>query len=184
MMDLQRLIRNWHIKAGGEDYFSKFTFEYLAFIAFVKNNKYPEANDDRSTIQQLKRDSNPRNGYLQLVQTNRELRRNWEQIKNEFDREPFHDAARVNSGRDEYPWWNCSHERRDSKSCEERIKRNGVIHSLDDWENMIEFWYCVRNNLFHGAKDPEHRRDQFAVEYAYKTLRELVELFLKDTENV
>ena len=182
-MDLKRLIRNWHIKAGGEDYFSKFTFEYLAFIAYIKNNKYPEINRDRSVIQKLKQCSILRDEYFQLVQTKQELRKSWEQIKNEFDREPFHDVASTNINLPEYAYWNCSHDNYSQKTEEDLAKPNGVIHSLDDWENMIEFWYCVRNNLFHGAKDPEHKRDQFAVEYAYKTLRELVDLFLQEQES-
>ena len=47
----------------------------------------------------------------------------------------------------------------------------GVIHDLKDWENMVEFWYSIRNNLFHGAKNPQDERDQFLIENGYKTLR-------------
>ena len=177
-MDLQKLIKNWHIKAGGEDYFSKFTFEYLAFIAYVKNNMYPETKDDRRAIQQLKRDSCLSYKYLSLVQNKKELRIGWEQIKKMLDDKPFHDIARVMTGRKEYTWWNCTHNNSRQKTSEENGKVNGVIHSLEDWGNMVEFWYSVRNNLFHGAKNPEHERDQLAVEYGYKTLRELVELLL------
>jgi hypothetical protein len=45
---------------------------------------------------------------------------------------------------------------------------------------MIEFWRTVRDNLFHGSKDPESERDQLIVEHGYKTLRPLVEIFLSD----
>jgi len=178
VVNLKRLIRNWHTKAGGEDYFSKFVFEYLAFIAYLKSNKYPDANTDRYAIQQLKRNSQLTKDYVSLVQNNRELKRNWERVKKEFDRKPFQDAARARIGREEHAWWNCPHNDPQEKTSEERGKASGVIHSLEDWGNMVEFWYSVRNNLFHGAKDPEHKRDQFAVKYAYKTLRELVELLL------
>ena len=51
---------------------------------------------------------------------------------------------------------------------------------IDDWENMIEFWYIVRNNLFHGAKNIVEERDQFLVQYGYLTLRELMEILLHD----
>ena len=176
-MNLQRLIRNWHTKAGGEeDYFSKFVFEYLAFIAYLKSNKYPDANSDRHAIQQLKRDSQLTKDYISLVHNKQELKRSWERVKKKFDAKPFQDAARVRIDRQEHAWWNCPHDNPKEKSSEE--KASGVIHSLKDWGNMVEFWYSVRNNLFHGAKDPERRRDQFAVEYAYKTLRELMELLL------
>jgi len=178
VVNLQRLIRNWHIKAGGEDYFSKFVFEYLAFIAYVKSNMYPETNNDRRAIQQLKRDSRLSEEYISLVHSKQELKHSWERIKKEFDAKPFHDAARARIDREEHAWWNCPHDDPQEKNSEEKVKANGVIHSLKDWGNMVEFWYSVRNNLFHGAKDPEHKRDQFAVEYGYKTLRELVELFL------
>ena len=45
---------------------------------------------------------------------------------------------------------------------------------------MVEFLYLVRNNLFHGQKDAEDERDKFAVEFGYKTLRELAELLLEE----
>ncbi len=35
---------------------------------------------------------------------------------------------------------------------------------------MVEFWYAVRNNLFHGGKNPTIKRDCFLVEHAYRTL--------------
>lgn len=81
---------------------------------------------------------------------------------------------------EEVKWWNCSHNSLNELTEAEKSKAKGVIHSLTDWENMVEFWYSVRNNLFHGAKNPESDRDQFAVEYGYKTLRALMEIFLNE----
>jgi hypothetical protein len=52
------------------------------------------------------------------------------------------------------------------------------IEGDEDWPNMVEFVYSVRNNLFHGSKDPEDARDKFLVEYAYELLRPLVEILL------
>jgi len=40
---------------------------------------------------------------------------------------------------------------------------------------MVEYWYSVRNNLFHGGKTPNIGRDAFLVEHAFLTLRALVE---------
>ena len=43
---------------------------------------------------------------------------------------------------------------------------------------MVEFWYSIRNNLFHGTKDPEVERDRKLVEFGYKTLSSLMEIFV------
>lgn len=51
----------------------------------------------------------------------------------------------------------------------------GRVLSLDDWPNMVEFWYSVRNNLFHGGKEPNIERDVFLVEHAHFTLRQLMD---------
>ncbi|HEX2792143.1 MAG TPA: hypothetical protein VHO23_00250, partial [Candidatus Paceibacterota bacterium] len=58
--------------------------------------------------------------------------------------------------------------------CEEQ----GKIRNLEDWENMVEFWHSIRNNLFHGSKNPQDERDQLLIGNGYKTLNPLVELFL------
>jgi hypothetical protein len=181
-MDYDGLIRNWHTKASEEDYFSKFVFEYLAFIGFLRKKKFKYEKDDRGTIQKLKQDNKTKTAYLKRIQNSEELETAWEHIKEQFDREPFHDAARLSIHRGEHKWWNCSHLKSHQQTEEEKRKRKGIIHSLEDWENMVEFWYCVRNNLFHGEKDPEHQRDEFAVEFGYKTLRELVELLLAEVQ--
>ena len=172
-MDIDRLIRNWHNKAPEEDYFSKFVFEYLAFIAFLSKKKFKNESKDRCVIQKLKQDIATKTAYLRQIQNSKELKKAWETIKKEFDRIPF---QHLNG----YPWWNCSHLDVNQQTAQEKGEKKGVIHSLDDWENMIEFLYLVRNNLFHGQKDTEDERDQFAVEFGYKTLRELVELLLEE----
>jgi hypothetical protein len=174
-MDIDRLIKNWHNKASEEDYFSKFVFEYLAFIAFLSKKKFRNEIKDRPVIQKLKQDNPTKTAYLRRIQNSEELKKTWEPIKREFDRVPFHHS----NGR---AWWNCSHLNLNQQTTEEKGKRKGVIHSLEDWENMVEFLYLVRNNLFHGQKDVEDERDKFAVEFGYKTLRELVELLLEEAE--
>ena len=183
-MDFDKLIRNWHIKASEEDYFSKFVFEYLAFIAYLRKKKFRYENDkqDRTTVQRLKQDNGTKSAYLSRIQSNEELKSAWEQIKAKFDEKPFHDAARCSLEQNEHAWWNCSHLKLCHQTKEEKEKRKGVIHNLKDWDNMVEFWYCVRNNLFHGEKDPENERDEFAVEFGYKTLRELVEILLVEVQ--
>ena len=162
------------MKASEEDYFSKFVFEYLAFIAFLSKKKFTDERNDRQVIQKLKQDNDTKTAYLRQIQNSEELQKAWESIKSEFDRIPFRHST--NNTR-----WNCSHlSNKPHNREDERLKGEGVIHSLEDWENMVEFLYLVRNNLFHGQKDAEDERDKFAVEFGYKTLRELVELLLKE----
>lgn len=183
-MDYDSLIRNWHTRAGEEDYFSKFVFEYLAFIAFVKTKLYFSRDsrrtvNDREAIQLLKRDENIERRYLALIQNKPKLKKAWLKIKSELERSPLGNVSRSESV-EEIRWWNCSHKNLSKKTSDEASKTSGVLHSLGDWENMIEFLYSIRNNLFHGGKDPEKKRDQLVVEFGYKTLRELVALLLND----
>ena len=63
---------------------------------------------------------------------------------------------------------------------EEKAKEKGILHSLEDWTNMVEFWYSIRNNLFHGAKTNYLNRDKLLVENGFKTLNPLVEILLKN----
>jgi hypothetical protein len=184
-MDYRRLIRNWHEKSGGGDYFSKFVFEYLAFVAHLKTQKYPSEDGqrsigDRDAIQKLKKDEETKQKYFELLQQDEMLRTAWEKIKAELDRSPLGNVSWNPEYAEEIKWWNCSHEDLKDKTSEEKRKPSGVLHSLDDWENMIEFWYSIRNNLFHGGKDPAVERDQLVVEFGYKTLRVLMQTFLHD----
>lgn len=179
-MNYIQLIRNWHAKATEEDYFSKFVFEYLAFIAYLKTQKYLNSKTDRPAIQQLKQDLDIKRKYLDRVRSSHELKSNWQHIDSELNKIRLGNVSKDLNLVEEIDWWNCSHNNLNQKTDEEKSKVNGVMHSLEDWENMVEFWYSVRNNLFHGAKDPERERDQFAVEYGYKTLRELMNILLED----
>lgn len=46
MPSYRALIKNWHRKAGEQDYFSKYVFEYLAFIAYLKTQLYAGYNEN------------------------------------------------------------------------------------------------------------------------------------------
>jgi hypothetical protein len=181
-MNYENLIKNWHIKASEEDYFSKFVFEYLAFIAHIKTKLYREASQDRKAIQKLKEDQHLKEKYLKRVQNKKTLKNDWEHIKRTLDDVRLGNSSRNLLGVEEIEWWNCEHEELSQRTAEEKLKVKGIIHSLKDWGNMVEFWYSIRNNLFHGAKDPENERDQFAVKYGYRTLKELMELFISENE--
>jgi hypothetical protein len=167
------------MKASPEDFFSKYVFEYLAFIAYLKTQLYVGNNEtDRKTIQRLKRDNLYKNQYINKINSNNNLNISWTKIQTELNRTRL---GRINNDMNqtlEVEWWNCSHEELNDKTVEENQKIKGVIHSLEDWENMVEFWYTIRNNLFHGAKNPADDRDKLLVEYAYKTLRPFMTMCL------
>lgn len=160
------LIMGWHRKALGGDYFSRYVFEYLAFTAYLRSRVALDTNSDRGAIQKLKRDRALKGKFLDRIKEDDVLQRNWAAVIDELKQQPLH-----NSSRDyDYPeidaWWNTTGDRIDNNS----KRRKGVIHSLNDWQNMVEFWYATRNNLFHGGKDPNIKRDLFLVKHAYKTL--------------
>lgn len=160
------LIVGWHRKAAEEDdYFSRFVFEYLAFIAHLRANVFYEEASDRNVIQALKRDDMRQGRYVERVKADKRLLVALRRVLVELKRRPLH-----NSSHDpDYPeidrWWNSSGPQ--PTGAEPR----GVIRSVDDWENLVEFWYNVRNNLFHGGKNPSVGRDCFLVEHAYETLK-------------
>lgn len=180
-MSYKELIRNWHTKASEEDYFAKFVFEYLAFIAHLKTQLYLDSNTDRNAIQQLKVEEDLKQKYIELINSKQILKEDWERIKTELDSIPLGNASRDLNNVEEIKWWNCSHLDLTQMTTDEKAKQCGVIHSLTDWQNMVEFWHSIRNNLFHGAKDPEQRRDKLVVKYGYRTLKELMEYLLNDT---
>jgi hypothetical protein len=169
---------NMGIQASEEDYFSKFVFEYLAFIAYLKTQSSYGMASDRGVIQSLKRDNEIKEEYLKLVKSEKNLNDAWVVIQEELRREPVGNVSRDPYNAEEIAWWNCSHRELSNKTPEEKVKKTGVLHSLEDWENMVEFWYSIRNNLFHGTKDPEIERDKKLVECGYKTLSPLMELFV------
>ncbi len=179
-MNYRQLINSWHVKATTDDYFSRFVFEYLAFIAHLKTQLYSSNDKDREAIQKLKQDQDIKQRYLERIKTNAVLEKDWKYIKKKLHKIRLGNASRDLLDVDEIIWWNCSSNEVNQKTSEEEKRVNGVIYSLEDWGNMVEFWYSVRNNLFHGAKNPSNPRDQFAVKYSYKTLKELMELLLNE----
>ena len=89
----------------------------------------------------------------------------------ELRRTPLLNSSRDQDNPEVDIWWNSASFKPEAKS----ESQKGVIRSLSDWMNMVEFWYGVRNNLFHGGKDPAMRRDRFLVEQAYRTLAYFME---------
>ena len=87
------LIRAWHEKAAEGDTFSRFVFQYLAFIAYVKNILYFDVSSDRLAIQRLKRDERIRGCYLDRVSQDEYLQKCWAEIIEELNRKPLHNSS-------------------------------------------------------------------------------------------
>ncbi|MES9828069.1 MAG: hypothetical protein ABW201_07385 [Candidatus Thiodiazotropha sp.] len=168
------LMEAWHQKAAEGDTFSRFVFQYLAFIAHIKNNLFYDAPNDRLAIQRLKRSDDIGRNYVKMVLEDEDLHQCWDEVITELANKPLH-----NSSTDpDYPeidkWWNSSEDHPNTDS----DLSQGRVHSLDDWPNMVEYWCSVRNNLFHGGKNPYSGRDSFLVEHAFQTLRPLMNIEL------
>lgn len=170
LADYGSLIRNWHAKASEGDYFSKYVFEYLAFMALLKSRIAIGSSSERRAIQVLKRNDQTKQIYLDILTKNTALQHVLSSLINELGSRPLHNSSYDFDNPEIDAWWNSSGDNPDANS----DKKKGVIHSPDDWENVVEFWCAVRNNLFHGGKDPSIKRDQFLVEHAFKTLNPLM----------
>jgi hypothetical protein len=176
LYDYRALIFAWHMKAAREDdYFSMYVFEYLAFIAYLKNVLFWNAPNDRMAIQRLKQSKDQAKSYLELLENDRSLSEPWVALIQELGRCPLYNTSRDYDTPEIDDWWNNSNDK-----CDRNQKsQKGIVRSLDDWENMVEFWYAVRNNLFHGGKDPSIERDRFLVEHAYRTMTVFMENEIK-----
>ncbi|HED36838.1 MAG TPA: hypothetical protein ENI76_01120 [Ignavibacteria bacterium] len=105
-MNIDNLIRNWHIKASDDDYFSKFIFEYLAFIAFLKKKKFTDTRLDREAIQKLKRDDETKREYFSELSSNSAATEAWNKIIKELNNVRLGNISRNGDGTEEIKWWN------------------------------------------------------------------------------
>ena len=178
-MDYAKLIGNWHKKASlQEDPFSGFVFEYLAFIAYLRTQCFTDTSKDRQAIQKLKQSKYLEEKYLRKVESEQLLKGEWESIITELKKKPL----RNDSEPDNMRWWNCSNDDPKHKTHDEEGRKTGTIYSPQDWENMVEFLYTIRNNLFHAEKDPKNERDLFLVEHGRKVLKKFVDVLSAESE--
>jgi hypothetical protein len=131
-----------------------------------------EVVSDRRAIQRLKQNRKFEVQYRSLVKRNKDLTETWNNLIKELKRTPLFNSSRDIDNPELDSWWNSNGE----EKMENPSLQKGMVHSLEDWPNMVEFWYAVRNNLFHGGKNPDVHRDHFIVEHAYKTLSEFMSL--------
>lgn len=169
------LIEAWHDKAAEGDTFSRFVFQYLSFIAHVKNNLFYDTSRDRIAIQRLKQEQELRSSYLKIVSEDSDLNMAWTSIMEVLEKIPLYNNSFDPDNPEIDQWWNNT----DFQPNADDDLPKGRVLTLDDWCNMVEFWYSVRNNLFHGGKNPNTKRDAFLVEHAFLTLRPLMNLALK-----
>lgn len=172
------LIRSWHEKAK-EDYFSRFVFEYMALEAFLKKYKYTEdviyslANNrkERSYIQAFKNDTGYAKQWSDLVSRDQYLQNKVAELIDFLNNEPLD----VDTN-----WWGCS--AYNHNQCSVQMV-SGTLQNENDFMNIVEFWYQVRNNLFHAGKNPDSKRDEQLVTFAYNTLSVfLEEVLIKEME--
>lgn len=181
------LIKNWHSKASEEDYFARFMFEYMAFIAFLTTQWKSEEDimtlkqnngrvTDRDYIQALKYDSYLNDFWVDLTlrsTKDKDLVRNLKSLVLFLKQEPLKSDER---------WWNFDGFDINQKP---RIKKRvGVLENVGDFSNLVEFWYAVRNNLFHGGKNPSIERDKELVRLAFLTLHFFVEKVLLELKEL
>jgi len=176
LKDLDILIRRWHEKARMGDYFEKYVFEYLAFNVFLKVHVAISVSKDRDAIEALKMQHQLKQKYINLINSEHEslLKDAWQETIIELTRQPLRNSSRDYDHPEPGGLWT----RSDGSRIEDNESQKGVVHSLNDWGNMVEFWYAVRNNLFHGGKDPTLRRDMFLVEHAFITLNAFMRMIM------
>ena len=146
---------SWFKKSETEDdYFSKFVFLYLSFISSLRKRFFHNSISDGAAINSLKNAEQIKLTYLKFIKNDR-LEITFEKLITELKREPLKNSSLNNK-----------------KIIEVKI------NDISDWSNLIAFIYAVRNNLFHGEKNPESRRDNLIVYYACTMLRPIVLILL------
>lgn len=181
-LELSYLMTSWHIgeHAGirKNDYFCKFFREYLAFLTQM-GSRFKGVSKERELVQRFKSETgieaeHLKKKYMDAISNDKKLEEAWEKVISELNRQQLKNDT---GGKG---WWNISEV---NPGRDIPVKRTeGIVHGIEDWINMVEFWYIIRNNLFHGKKDPDDSRDRLLVKNAFKTLNPLVKI-LMDSNN-
>lgn len=207
-------VKVWHNKATNDDisrqpeeFFFRFIFEYIAFIAMLNlqiidtasngrgtiinlsgqdypglllnnirnKNKY----QDRDIIQILKNSESIKTIYLSKVNSDAILKSNWINVIECLKSEPLINSSKGHEHPFDHKYWNYI-DLRPANNSATNPSKCGKVLDLDDWANMVEFLYLIRNNLFHGSKSMSRDRDIFLVTHGYRTLKPLVEILLDE----
>ena len=154
----KEIIFKWYDRSR-LDYFDQYINLFIAYNAWFK--KVTEVSKDREAITALKSRSGIWQQYIR-GETMQNLTPYMSEIVELTDQRPLQNLTH-NGSVD--PHW------------------NGVVENTHDWESLIEYWYRVRCNLFHGEKSPEEDRESKIVELAYKSLNEFMSEIISRMKN-
>lgn len=137
-----------------DDFFVKFALEYFTFNALLRIVYFPNAEAVKDR-DLINRLKSDHNCKNFVLKNENEGK--WiKELKEELGRKPLQNLTR----------------RREIKAEE-----------LEDFENIVEAIYCIRNNLFHGHKYPGDERDQQLVKIGYNLISEFNDYLLKRCNN-
>jgi hypothetical protein len=177
------LICMWHEKAKRGDFFSRYIFEFIAFNSYLKSRVLLDEGSERRAIQRVKKNLKMKRMYFVELEKDIALKSCWTNLIKELKQRPLLNSSRDFDNPTMDSWWNISDEDEEKIEIQKEKnvdKKKGIVRTIKDWPNMIEYWYGVRNNLFHGGKRPDVQRDLFLVEHAYKTLSRFMHLLIKE----
>jgi len=145
--DTSDLIFKWYSRAQ-LDYFDQYINLFIAYNAWFR--KVTKKTNDREAITSLKSRVGIWDEYVK-DEAMSQLKSLMTTIAKITNLKPLENLTRPTD-----PHW------------------NGIVEDGNDWKGLIEFWYRIRCNLFHGAKSPEETREAKLVELAYKSLNEFM----------
>ncbi len=144
MSDSQKnTVLKWYYRSQ-LDYFDQFINLFIAYNAWYK--KVTEENNDRRAIDALKLRDGIWKEYL-TGQTMTSLSPHLNRIVEITNEGPL-----LNQTRESDVHW------------------DGIVKDSKDWPSLIEYWYRIRCNIFHGTKSPEEGRENELVRLAYESL--------------
>ncbi len=154
---------------------------------------------ERNVIQRLKQDENLKNSYLAQIEISKDLQWKRDELIEESKRERFGNVSNLQGIKE---WKRRNHVCSADQWCQQKWCDISVLTKQLKWEkqmktffsnddkwiiynkndrwNIVEFRILVRDNLFHGAKDPESERDLLVVKNWYLTLKSLVKIMIED----
>ena len=151
---LGQIIRKWYEKAqNAEDPFDKFIYLWIAFDAFATN--YSEKEWPKQIRKSIEKDPMLTNCYISLMKNNHFSRK----IRELQKLCPVYDTR---------------------KKFRNDPRHSVTLSDPNNFEELINVIYKIRNNLFHGGKSPDEERDKELVSLAFNILDKFSTLiFLK-----
>lgn len=136
------IVLKWYYRAQ-LDYFDTYINLFIAYNAWFK--KVTKESKDRAAINKLKERAGIWDEYL-AGETMIRLTEHLAEIVDITNHTPLENLTGDNKHWD------------------------GIVKNTNDWQSLIEYWYRIRCNLFHGEKSPEDQREAKLVKLAYESL--------------